>query len=52
MVPRPLDSSVLVNLQVAYEYFREHHPGRAAMEENKEILSKKYTRAKVGFIGT
>lgn len=43
----PADASILGNPQTAFSYFRERHPGNAALEENKTLLSEKYTRAKV-----
>lgn len=47
MVAPPSDASILRDPQPAFEYFRERHPGRTALEENKALLSEKYTTAKV-----
>lgn len=46
-VVRPTDTSILGDPQSAFGYFRERHPSRTALEENKSLLSEKYTRAKV-----
>ncbi|CAM9192770.1 unnamed protein product, partial [Sphacelaria rigidula] len=45
-VVRPTDTSILGDPQSAFGYFRERHPSRTALEENKSLLSEKYTRAK------
>jgi len=50
-VAHPSDTSVRADPQKAFEYFRERHPGRAALEENKKLLGEKYARAKVRYRG-
>lgn len=47
MVPPPPDSKALHEPSLAFAYFRRCHPGTAALEENKGLLSEKYTKAKV-----
>lgn len=47
IVEYPSDSSVRRDPQRAFEFFRERHPGRVALEENKKLLGEKYARAKV-----
>lgn len=46
-VPVPENASILENPGKAFAYFREKHPGGAALEENKILLGEKYARAKV-----
>lgn len=43
----PTDVSVLGDPQKAFEYFRDRHTGRTALEDNKTLLGQKYARAKV-----
>lgn len=43
----PSDPGVRRDPQRAFDFFRERHPGRAALEENKKLLGEKYARAKV-----
>lgn len=47
VVEYPSDASVRRDPQRAFGFFRERHPGRAALEENKKLLGEKYARAKV-----
>lgn len=49
IVEYPSDPSVRRDPQSAFEFFRERHPGKAALEENKKLLGEKYARAKVTF---
>lgn len=51
VVPPPTDASILGDPQKAFAYFRERHPGKAALDENKTLLGQKYARAKVGDSG-
>ena len=44
----PNNIAILGDLQKAFAYFRERHPGGTALEENKTLLGEKYARAKVG----
>lgn len=46
-VAPPADTTILGDPQSAFGYFRERHPSRTALEDNKSLLSEKYTRAKV-----
>lgn len=46
-VPVPENTSILEDPGKAFAYFREKHPGGAALEENKMLLGEKYARAKV-----
>eukprot|EP00752_Nemacystus_decipiens_P003255 g3012.t1 len=46
IVEYPSDAGVRRDPQRAFEYFRERHPGRTALEENKKLLGDKYARAK------
>lgn len=43
----PAEERVLGDPQKSFEYFRNKHPGTAALEENKTLLGEKYARAKV-----
>lgn len=45
-VAHPSDAGVRGDPQRAFGYFRERHPGRDALEENKKLLGEKYARAK------
>lgn len=49
-VAHPSDAGVRGDPQKAFEYFRERHPGKHALEENKKLLGQKYARAKVDYI--
>lgn len=46
-VAHPSDAGVRGDPHRAFGYFRERHPGKDALEENKKLLGEKYARAKV-----
>ncbi|CAM9857781.1 unnamed protein product [Chrysoparadoxa australica] len=46
ITPPPPDRATLEEPQLAFAYFMEHHTGSKAIADNKEVLKKKFNRAK------